>query len=190
MALRSHGEGLASPGVVVLHEVFGVNADRSGTILSRCKRDRFRAERRDRRVWADSDVAGLKHDACGTYFYAMADSRITGWRTPAICRERDGHRACGLGLLTPESVTESFGMARSVGKLIGALAREPTVDRESADHGQRRRRLVVQIRPQPSFNFSERHVLAVGVIGNLILLDFPQAEVARFRMREVEPADA
>ena len=32
---------------------------------------------------------------------------------------------CGLGLLNPESVTESFALARSVGKLIRAIASQP-----------------------------------------------------------------
>ena len=32
---------------------------------------------------------------------------------------------CGLGLLTPESVTESFALARGVAKLIRAIAGQP-----------------------------------------------------------------
>ena len=32
---------------------------------------------------------------------------------------------CGLGLLVPESVTESFALARGVGRLIRALAGVP-----------------------------------------------------------------
>src|ERR1700722_18403432 len=50
--------------------------------------------------------------------------------------------------------------------------------------------LIGQVGPQPLFGFLDAPALAPGVVRNLVLGDPSHREVAAFRMREVEPADA
>src|ERR1700733_15118041 len=52
------------------------------------------------------------------------------------------------------------------------------------------RRVVVEGRPQPSLDFFNAHALALVVVHHLVAPDLPQAEIARLRMRKVEPAHA
>src|SRR5215469_7050762 len=52
------------------------------------------------------------------------------------------------------------------------------------------RRIVVQVWPQPSLDFVNAHPFAIGVVGNLIAIDLPQAEVTRFRMGKVKTTHA
>ena len=51
-------------------------------------------------------------------------------------------------------------------------------------------RIVIQIRPQPTFDLLHAQPLAFGVVFHLIAVDLAQAEVAGFRVSEVEAAYA
>src|SRR3954463_344507 len=50
--------------------------------------------------------------------------------------------------------------------------------------------LVPEIRPQPTLDLVERHVLARRVVLDLVAADAADREIARLRMREVDAADA
>src|SRR5438132_6838980 len=54
----------------------------------------------------------------------------------------------------------------------------------------RPRRIVIQIWPQPALDLLQGHPFAEMVIEHLIAAKFADGEVFRFRMREVESADA
>ena len=47
-------------------------------------------------------------------------------------------------------------------------------------------RLIPQIRREPAFSFRERHPFTLSVIGNLVFGNLTDAEIPRFRMREVK----
>src|ERR1700723_3663432 len=52
------------------------------------------------------------------------------------------------------------------------------------------RRLVAQIGTEPALYLLGRHALTASVVDDLVAVDLPEREVARFRMGEVEAADA
>src|SRR5580698_7811784 len=52
------------------------------------------------------------------------------------------------------------------------------------------RRVVVQVLTEPSLDFGDCHPLALVIVVDLIAVDLSEAEVARFRMGEVETAYA
>src|SRR5712692_2520138 len=69
----------------------------------------------------------------------------------------------------------------------------PAPGEDSPGSGLQRRhllRLVGQIRSEPALRLGERDALAVGVVGNLVARDAADGEVARFRVVEIESADA
>lgn len=51
-------------------------------------------------------------------------------------------------------------------------------------------RIVVQVWSQPSLDFVNAHPFAIGIVGDLIAADLPQAEVTRFRMGKVKTTHA
>jgi hypothetical protein len=52
-------------------------------------------------------------------------------------------------------------------------------------HHTRSHRVVAQVRPQPTFDFIDRHALTARVILNLILSDFANPEILRIRMAKI-----
>ena len=52
------------------------------------------------------------------------------------------------------------------------------------------RRVVVQIRPEPTFHLCNAHPLAHVIVGHLIAANLAEAEITRFRVRKVESAHA
>ena len=52
------------------------------------------------------------------------------------------------------------------------------------------RRVVVHVLPEPSLDFGYAHSLAFAVVGDLIAVDFAEAEISRFWMGEIEPTYA
>src|SRR6516162_7093150 len=51
-------------------------------------------------------------------------------------------------------------------------------------------RVIVQVLPQPSFDFGLAHYFALGVVGNLVTVDLAQTEITRFRMSEIKATHA
>src|SRR5438132_14413738 len=51
-------------------------------------------------------------------------------------------------------------------------------------------RFVIQIRPEPSLDRAQIHLLAQVIINDLIASDFADREILRLRVREIKPADA
>src|ERR1700678_1870140 len=51
-------------------------------------------------------------------------------------------------------------------------------------------RIVVQVRPEPSLDLRYGHTLALVIVHDLIAFDLAEAEIARFRMSEIETAYA
>jgi len=52
------------------------------------------------------------------------------------------------------------------------------------------RRVVVQILPEPSLDFSDPHSLAFAIVGDLIAVYLAEAEVSRFWMGKVKATHA
>jgi GMP synthase-like glutamine amidotransferase len=52
------------------------------------------------------------------------------------------------------------------------------------------RGIIVQALTEPSLDFCHAHILALVIVNDLIPVDLANAEIPRFRMREVESADA
>src|SRR6266702_3737054 len=52
------------------------------------------------------------------------------------------------------------------------------------------RGLIIQVRPKPSLNLCHAHPLARVIVGDLIAINFAQAEIARFGMREINTTHA
>src|SRR6185312_14666601 len=74
-------------------------------------------------------------------------------------------------------------------------ARMRKIENNSSRESQRgspalNRRVVIQIGTEPSFDFSHAHTLTLMIVGDLIAVDLPQAEIARLRVCKIEPADA
>lgn|SRR5579863_6667383 len=67
---------------------------------------------------------------------------------------------------------------------------QPLRNRHTAAMRPLPRWIVIQVLPQPSLDFGYTHSLALGVVGNLIPVDFTQAEITRFRMSEVKATHA
>ena len=52
------------------------------------------------------------------------------------------------------------------------------------------RRIVVQALSEPALDFCDTHRLALCVIGDLVSVDFAEAEISRLRMGEIEATHA
>src|ERR1700687_5209360 len=52
------------------------------------------------------------------------------------------------------------------------------------------RRIVVQVLPEPTLDLCHAHPLAFAIVGDLVAIDLPETEIARFRVGKVKPTYA